>query len=34
VTAHLWTWVALTLLFNKMVPASIRPEFALGHKPT
>ena len=33
VTAHLWTWIALTMLFNKMVPDSIRHEFALGHKP-
>lgn len=33
IIAHLWTWVALTMLFNKMVPADIRQEFALGHKP-
>jgi hypothetical protein len=33
IIAHLWTWVALTMLFNKMVPAGIRQEFALGHKP-
>ena len=33
IIAHLWTWIALTMLFNKMVPDSIRHEFALGHKP-
>ena len=30
--ATLWTWVAMTILFTKIIPRHIQHEFALGHK--
>jgi CBS domain containing-hemolysin-like protein len=33
VMAPLWAWVAMTLLFIKMIPKDIQHEFALGYKP-
>lgn len=30
--ATLWTWVAMTILFTKIIPRPIQHEFALGHK--
>jgi len=30
--ATLWTWVAMTILFTKIIPSHIQHEFALGHK--
>jgi len=32
VMATLWTWVAMTILFIKIIPSHIQHEFALGHK--
>ena len=33
VMASLWTWVAMTILFTKIIPSTIQHEFAFGHKP-
>lgn len=30
---NLWSWIAITMLFNRIVPLAIRHEFALGYKP-
>ena len=32
VMASLWTWVAMTILFTKIIPSNIQHEFAFGHK--
>jgi len=32
VMAPLWTWMVMTLLFAKIIPSTIKHEFALGYK--